>query len=58
VGTRALVARLHPLVDAQRVEVPSWRRERWRPVGSFGAVFDLNEALAFIADEPAFWIRA
>jgi hypothetical protein len=27
-------------------------------VGSFGAVFDLNEALAFIADDPAFWIRA
>jgi hypothetical protein len=27
-------------------------------VGSFGAVFDLNETLAFIADEPAFWIRA
>jgi hypothetical protein len=21
-------------------------------------VFDVNEALAFIADEPAFWIRA
>jgi hypothetical protein len=26
--------------------------------GGFGAVFDLEEALAFIADEPAFWIRA
>ena len=25
---------------------------------SFGGVLDLDDALAFIASEPAFWIRA
>lgn len=56
--TGAPVARLRPLGETNRVEVLWWRREAWRPAGPFGAVFDLDEALAFIADEPAFWIRA
>jgi hypothetical protein len=37
---------------------PSPRRDAWGPAGTFGAVFDLDNALAFVADEPAFWIRA
>jgi hypothetical protein len=49
---------LRPLGDDQQVEVLWWRRESWGPVGVFGAVFNLDEALAFIADEPTFWIRA
>jgi hypothetical protein len=38
-----------------------WRRDAWGSAGPFGASFDRNkidEALAFIASEPAFWIRA
>jgi hypothetical protein len=56
--TGAPVARLRPCYDGKRIEVLWWRRESWGSVGPFGAVFNLNEALAFIADEPAFWIRA
>lgn len=54
--TGAPIARLRPCGEDERVEVLCWRRQAWRPVGAFGAVFDLNEALAFIADEPTFWI--
>jgi hypothetical protein len=56
--TGAPVARLRPLGEGDRVEVLWWRRDAWGPAGTFGAVFDLNDALAFIADEPAFWIHA
>ena len=56
--TGAPVARLRPQGNARRVEVLWWRRDAWGAVGHFGAVFDLDEALAFIAEEPAFWIRA
>jgi antitoxin (DNA-binding transcriptional repressor) of toxin-antitoxin stability system len=52
------VARLKPLPEGDRVEVLWWRRGAWGPAGPFGASFDLDEALAFIASEPAFWIRA
>ncbi len=54
----ASVARLGPLAERDRVEVLWWRRDAWGPAGTFGAVLDLDDALAFIADEPAFWIRA
>ena len=40
---------------------PKWahaEERRRRAAGPFGAVLPLDEALAFIADEPAFWIRA
>ena len=40
------------------VEVLWWRRDTWGPAGPFGAVLPIGEALAFIAAEPAFWIRA
>ncbi len=53
------VARLRPLASSSdRLEVLWWRRDAWGPAGPFGAVFDLDDALAFIASEPAFWIRA
>ena len=56
--TGAPVARLRPLSSGDRVEVLWWRRDAWGPAGPFGAVLGLDEALAFIASEPAFWIRA
>jgi 1-acyl-sn-glycerol-3-phosphate acyltransferase len=56
--TGAPVARLRPLPPGDRVEVLWWRRGAWGPAGPFGASFDLDDALAFIASEPAFWIRA
>ena len=56
--TGALVARLRPLPSGDRVEVLWWRRDAWGPAGPFGAVLGLDDALAFIASEPAFWIRA
>jgi hypothetical protein len=52
------VARLQPLPSGDRLEVLWWRRGAWGPTGPFGAVFGLDDALAFIASEPAFWIRA
>jgi hypothetical protein len=56
--TGAPIARLRPLAESNRVEVLWWRRDAWEPAGTFGAVFGLDDALAFIANEPAFWIRA
>jgi len=56
--TGAPVARLKPLPSGDRLEVLWWRRDAWRPAGPFGAVLPLDDALAFIASEPAFWIRA
>ncbi len=56
--TSAPVARLRPLAESNGVEVLWWRRDAWGPAGTFGAVFDLDDALAVIADEPVFWIRA
>ena len=52
------VARLKPLPESDRVEVLRWRRNAWEPAGPFGASFGIDDALAFIASEPAFWIRA
>jgi hypothetical protein len=52
------VARLKPMSAAGRFEVLWWRRDAWGPAGPFGAVFDLDEALDFIASEPPFWIGA
>ena len=56
--TGAPIARLRHLAESNRVEVLWWRRDAWGPAETFGAVFDLDNALAFVADEPAFWIRA
>ena len=56
--TGAPVARLKPMPQDDRFEVLWWRRDAWGPAGPFGAVFDLDDALDFIASEPPFWIRA
>jgi hypothetical protein len=56
--TGAPIARLRPVAESNRVAVLWWRRDAWEPAGTFGAVFGLDDALAFIANEPAFWIRA
>jgi hypothetical protein len=56
--TGAPVARLKPLPPGTRIEGLWWRRDAWGSAGPFGAVFNLEDALAFIASEPAFWIRA
>ena len=58
IRTGAPVARLRPLPSGDRLEVLWWRRGGWGPGGPFGAVLALDDALAFIALEPAFWIRA
>ena len=56
--TGAPVARLKPLPSSDLVEVLWWRRDAWGPAGPFGAVLPLHDALAFIAAEAAFRIRA
>ena len=58
VRTGKPVARLKPLPGGGRVEVLWWRRGAWGPAGPFGAGCSLDDALDFIASEPAFWIRA
>ncbi len=56
--TGAPVARLKPMPESDRFEVLWWRRDAWGSAGPFGAVLTLDDALAFIASEPPFWIRA
>ncbi len=58
VRTGTPMARLKPLASSELVEVLWRRRGAWGPAGPFGAVLPLDDALAFIASEPAFWIRA
>ena len=53
-----VLARLKPLPEGERFEVLCWRRGAWGSAGPFGASFGLDDALAFIASEPAFWVRA
>lgn len=52
------VARLRPRNEGL-FEILYWSpyHERWRPVGSFGTVLDLDDALDFIAEDPmdCFW---
>ena len=56
-GTGSPVARLRPTGADDTVAVLCRRRERWVPFGPFGrTVLPLNQALALIAAEPAFWI--
>jgi hypothetical protein len=45
--------------QGDKVQVLWWRREAWGNPGPFGReVMPLDEALAFIAAEGFFWIRA
>ena len=57
-GLQARRVRMRPLPSSDSFEVLWWRRDAWGPAGPFGAVLLLDDALAFIADKPAFWIRA
>ena len=44
---------------ADKVRVLWWNGERWGASGPFGIVtMPLDEALDYIATEPAFWIHA
>ncbi len=57
--TGAPIARLRPTGDADKVQVLWWNGECWGASGPFGiAIMPLNEALDYIASEPAFWINA
>ena len=57
--TGAPIARLRPTGDADKVQVLWWNGECWGASGPFGiAIMPLNEALDYIASEPAFWIHA
>ena len=56
--TGAPVARLKPLPPGDRLEVLWGRRDAGGPAGPFGAVLPPDDARAFLASEPAFWIRA
>ena len=52
------VARLRPMPSGACFKALWWRREAWGRAGPFGAVLPLDDAFAFVASEPAFWIRA
>ena len=57
--TGAPIARLRPTGDADKMQVLWWNGECWGASGPFGiAIMPLNEALDYIASEPAFWINA
>jgi hypothetical protein len=57
--TGAPIARLRPTGEADKVQVLWWNGERWGGSGPFGATtMPLDEALDYIATEPAFWIHA
>ena len=57
--TGAPIARLRPTGDADKMQVLWWNGECWGASGPFGiAIMPLNEALDYIASEPAFWIHA
>jgi hypothetical protein len=54
----APIARLRPIGDGDSVQVLWWNGDRWGASGPFGiATMPLNEALDYIASEPAFWIH-
>ena len=53
------IARLRPTGGADQVQVLWWNGERWGASGPFGiATLPLDQALNYIAAEPAFWIHA
>jgi hypothetical protein len=56
--TGAPIARLRPTGEADTVQVLWWNGERWGASGAFGiATMPLDNALDYIATEPAFWIH-
>ncbi len=59
VSTGGPIARLRPTGDGDEVQVLWWTGERWGASGPFGiATMPLDQALDWIAAEPAFWIYA
>jgi hypothetical protein len=53
------IARLRPTGAGDKVQVLWWNGERWGASGPFGIVtMPPDEALDYIASEPAFWIHA
>lgn len=58
-GSGTPIARLRPTGEADKVRVLWWNGERWCASGPFGvATMPLDNALDYIATEPAFWIHA
>ena len=56
--TGAPIARLRPTGEGDKVQVLWWNGERWGASGPFGvATMPLDNALDYIAAEPAFWIH-
>jgi hypothetical protein len=57
--TGAPIARLRPTGEADKVQVLWWNGERWGASGPFGILtMPLDNALDYLATEPAFWIHA
>jgi hypothetical protein len=53
------IARLRPTGDGDKVELLWWNGERGGASGPFGvAAMPLDQALDYVASEPAFWIYA
>lgn len=46
------LARFKPAGFQDEVEVFWWNGARWQPVGEFGSIFRLQEALKFVFDDP------
>jgi hypothetical protein len=56
--TEAPVARLRPIADAEKVQVLWWNGQRWKAPGPFGRLtMPVDQAVEYIASEPAFWIH-
>jgi hypothetical protein len=54
----APVARLRQTDDPKRVQVLWWNGERWKAPGPFGTLtMPVDQAIDYIASEPAFWIH-
>ena len=57
--TGAPIARLRPTAEGDKVQVLWWNGQRWGASGPFGvATMPLDNALDYIATEPAFWLHA
>ena len=57
--TGGRIARLRPAGDGDQGEVLWWNGARWGASGPFGIpTMPLDQALDYIAAEPAFWVHA
>ncbi len=46
------LARFKPVGNQDEVEIFWWNDDCWRPVGEFGCVLPLDEALDFVFEDP------